>query len=286
MKQLREEYPNVAQMAQQWFQNQYGFDPRTELYAVTMFSRDYEPQNATVIVRADYNAEKVRGMLERGESLETTTWRDYKLQTVTLAKRPGEAQHEKSAQSDEKRDDGVHKKRMTVVLVDEETIVLGSSKQNAKAALKLLSGEGKSLQDQDSPLLAPVPEGALVHGAAVDLDQISRYEAILPALQQHDRVVYAFGTRDDGLFETLLLEGKSEQVAKQMQEVFEGLFAYEQLWAAENETLKNLIEDAEISRDGNRLTVNWEGDTEQVLSTLDALKKRGKQWMAAFSEGH
>ena len=125
-----------------------------------------------------------------------------------------------------------------------------------------------------------------MHGAAIDLDQISRYDAILPALQQHNRVVYAFGTRDDGLFETLLLEGKSEQVARQMQEVFEGLFAYEQLWAAENETLKNLIEDAEISRDGKRLTVNWEGETQQVLDTLDALKKRGKQWMAAFSGRH
>ena len=103
MKQLREEYSDVARMAQQWFQKRYGFDPRTELYAVTMFSRNYEPQDGTVIVRADYSTEKVLNKLEKNESLETTSWRDHTLRTVTLAKRRGEGHHEKSAAKKERR---------------------------------------------------------------------------------------------------------------------------------------------------------------------------------------
>ncbi len=281
IEEAREARPDLAKALRQWFEGQYGVDPRQDLRSVTLFSRSYRSYTGTVILHADYDPRKVEADLRKNDTLSTETWQGKTLYTVTLAKhRHGQGGGKRAGKHD--RSGG---KQMTIVLADEETIVLASSRKTAKQTLRLLAGDAPShaSQPQASQLLAGDWQGAAMYGAAVDLEAVEKSKAPLPVLSQHERITWTFRGRDGMLSEEARLVAKSPQVAKQVEQMVRGIVAYERLWAGDSKPLNTLIDGVSISREGKQVHVRWKAKNDVVLNAIDDLQKRFAHWKPAWT---
>ena len=266
MQKLRDRNPMLVRMIRDRLVQQYGIDLPEGMHSATLFSRDYRKYTGTVILQADYDAAKVEAKLKKATKYSVTQWQDHALHTVTLSKqKPGDP-------------DPSGDQEMTVVMVDDDTLLLASSVPNAQAALKLLAGESPSLEGQKSPLLSDSAKQAWIYGAAIDLGNLRQHDVSMPVLAQHEKIVWAVGKRNDKLFEEATFTGQSEPVAEKMQRVLDGLLAYGQLWASDSKPLTELYRDIEITREGSTTGFRWQGDADQVATALDDVFNRVDTW--------
>ncbi len=264
---LRNEKPMISKLAQNWMNKRYGIDPPKDLKSLTMFSRDYREYTGTVIVQADYGADKIETRLGKAMNHRQTQWQDHTLHTITLSEQ-------------KPSDDGPSgDEEMTIVMVDQDTLLFASSVSNAKEALKLLAGETPSLEGKDSPLLTGKRDDAWMHGAAINLDQLKKHPVAMPIIAQHQRIVWSFGKLPNGmLYEQADLVGQSEQIAQKMETVFDGIVAYEQLWAEGSEPMKSLVQNVEVTRDGKTTGFSWQGSSDEVVAAMDDIFDRIATW--------
>ena len=101
--------------------------------------------------------------------------------------------------------------------------------------------------------LTKIPEGAVFYGAAITLKKIARHDGVFPILQQHERVVYATGEHNGEVFEQATFVANSEEVAQRMDEAMNGAIALVTLWAADDENLKQIAQDVEVTRKGREV---------------------------------
>src|SRR6056297_3547398 len=197
----------------------------------------------------------------------TTKWQGHTLHTITLSK---QKPSDEGPSGDEE---------MTIVLVDEDTILLGSSVPNTQEALNLLDGEVASLANKDSKLLSDHFGHAWFYGAAIDLGDLENHPVAMPIIAQHDRITWSSGKNDDGmLYETADLVAQSEEVAKQMKTVLEGLVAYEKLWSSGSEPMTALMRNVEIHHDGKTTGFDWKGGPDQVVAAMGDVFDRLETW--------
>jgi hypothetical protein len=252
---------NFGALIRAWTKDMYGIELPDDLNSVTMYSRDYKEYTGTMIVKAKYAADKIERLLIQSPNHRASQWQDHTLHTVTLAKqqRPGQAGQQE----------------MTVVMVDPDTLLMASSVDKAQAVLKLLEGEGDSLEGKDSPLLGDRVEKAWIYGAAIDLKELEQHPASMPILSQHERICWSFGKQEDGrLYEEAKLVAQSPEVAEEMKKVIDGLVAYLKLFSDGNETLVSLIDNTEVKIEDKTTSFNWHGTQEEVLSAVGELMKR------------
>ncbi len=264
---VREAQPELTRQIRGWMQERYGIDLPNDLHSATMFSRSYGSYTGTIILQADYDAEKVEADILKDEQVQTAQWEGYTLYTWGVARqRPSSEPSETPNRAEEKQ--------VTVVMVDDETVVFTSSMEDAQSTLQLLAGDGESLHGTDSFLLAGASERAMMHGAAIDLQEIAESDVPMPVLRQHDRIRWTIGERDGMVYEDAVLIAQSEEVSEQMEQFLEGMLALGHLWAADSEPLKELLDASEIARDGKTIEAHWEADGDQVLAGLEELQRR------------
>ena len=172
-------------------------------------------------------------------------------------------------------------KQMTVILLKDK-VLFASSVEHGKEALKLLDGNGESLEEGKSPLVDNMPEETLMYGAAIELGKISQHELLFPVLRQHSRVTWAVGRKDDKLYEKTCLVAESDDVAEKMQRVAEGAVAYKKLWMIDSDASQKLLEDVTIKREGKELKIEWEGEPDTVHSALVDFGKYVSAWKQAM----
>lgn len=277
-QEIRNEKPNVMQFVHQWFQQQYGIDPPQDLHSLTMFSDDYRPYTGVVVVRADYDPSKVEAKLRKQSDLQTANFQNTTLYTVTLAKHQGKHSAASGQQDQASGHDHSGGKQMTVVMVDEDTLLLASSIDKAKETLQVLSGDSETLETSDSQLLANSADDALIYGAAINLQDISRHDIAMPVLQQHETIRFSFGQRNGMLYEQATLTAQSQEVAEKMKQVLEGLVAYKQLWAHGSDSFRSLVDSVKIDQQGNQASFTWQGDSDTVVAALDDVLPRVATW--------
>ena len=251
----------IGQMIQGWMKERYGIDLPEDLKSITMFSQDYKAYTGTVIVQANYSADKIESRLKEAPNHRTTKWQDLTLHTITLSKQ---------------KDDGPSgDQEMTVVLVDDSTLMLASSVDNAKEMLKLLQGDGQTLANQESQLLNNRAKNAWIYGAAIDLQELEQHPAAMPILTQHQRIHWSFGKQADGsLYEQAELVAQSSDVAQKMKKVVDGVIAYQSLWADDSQALNTLVDNTQVKTSGNTTSFMWQGSQEQVVAAVEDLFTR------------
>lgn len=279
---VREKRPQVVEGVRQWFQKRYGIDPREDLDSLTMFSETYESHTGTMILKAGYDRQKVQSDLEAKEGVETESWMDHTLYTINKEKMEAQKQQQgdpagrqpQEKGGPEKQDDRWRDHAITLVLVDDQTVIFASSAERAKEGVELLKGNYPSLKGKRGTLLDELPEGAILYGAAIKLDSISQREGIFPILRQHERIVWAIGQQNGEVYDTLTLVAQSPQVAEQMKTMAEGFVAFCNVWAADNETLSKLVKATEVSIDDRTVHVEWRGETGDVVAALEEIRQR------------
>ncbi len=259
---IRQQKPQATKGIRDWIKKRYGINPPEDLYSATAFSRDYRIYTGTVILRADYDPAKAESSLTKAMNHRTTAWQGHTLHTVTLSKQ-------------KPQDDGPSgDEEMTVVLLDEDTIVFGSSVPNLKKTVKLLSGDGETLAGTDSTLLDDTASSAWMYGAAIDLQQLKEHPVAMPILSQHERIVWSFGERDGKIYEQADLVARSPEVAKLTKKVLDGIVAYETLWSEGSKPMAAVMKGVRVTQDGKKSGFHWQGDSETVIAALgDALDR-------------
>jgi hypothetical protein len=178
-----------------------------------------------------------------------------------------------------------HQHEVTAVLIDGEKAVLAGSVDRAQKVVQLLEGEEPTLK-ADSKLIEDMADAAFAYGAAIDLQEISLHDRPFPILEQHKRIQWFTGERDDQMFETLVLVADRSKTAREMEKAMEGLIALGKIWAGDLDTLADLYDDTEIERDGSTVTVEWEGSIEDVMTALDELQPRLQAWKQYHEKMH
>lgn len=264
---IRDEKPGVSKLIQGWAKKRYGIDPSTDLKSMTLFSRDYREYTGTVIVHAEYDAAKMEDRLRKAMKHRTTKWKDHTLHTVTLSK-PDAADDAPAVDED-----------MTVVMVDQNTILLASSVAKAQESLQLLAGDAPSLKGKDSPLLTDKIDQAWCYGAAINLGDLKDHPVSMPIIEQHQQINWSLGEQPDGkLYEKAEFVARSEDVAKKMKIVLDGLVAFESLRAEGSEALMALIDNVEVKHDGKTTGFHWQGSSDQLVAALDEVFARMETW--------
>ncbi|EMI19937.1 hypothetical protein RMSM_03137 [Rhodopirellula maiorica SM1] len=275
LQKIRDEKPMLRKMVQGWMNKRYGIDPPEDLKSLTMFSRDYRQYTGTVVIQASYETDKIESRLRKATNHRTTQWQDHTLHTVTLSK---QKPSEQGPSGDEE---------MTVVMVDSDTILLASSVDNAKQALKLLSGDSPSLDGKDSPLLTDAIKNAWMYGAAINLGELKKHPVSMPILAQHQQINWSFGEQSDGmLYEQADFVAQSEEVAKQTKAILDGIVAYERLWSEGSEPMATLMENVEITHEGKTTGFRWQGSSDQVVAAMDDLFARMETWKPILMKNH
>jgi len=303
-EQIQRENSATADALKNWMQEKFGIDPPQELSGLTAFSSDYGDYAGSAIVNAKYDATKLETMLRKAKEHRTTDFNGHTIHVVTVEPEleqqgPGSARGTagQQARRNQQRSNQVAPERrrtatianqgfgeqleqqVSVVMVDQDTLVLASSEDNAKNTLQLLAGDAPSLDGADTPLLTDRVDKAWVYAAAIGLQQLKEVDIALPVLSQHERITWSFGKQGDNTFyERANLVAQSEDVASKMLTVVKGVIAYEELWAADNQSLQAVIDNAKIEQKGKEVRVQWQGEDNQVLAAMDVMAERVDAW--------
>lgn len=270
---IRDEKDSIRDMVQGWMSERYGIDLPGDLKAITMFSDDYQEYTGTVIVQAKYDASKIETRLKDAPKYKSSKSGDHTLHTFEISK----PMAGKGGQGE--KDSSVNSGEMTVVLVDDNTLLLASSESQAKDTLKLLSGDAESLEGKDTELLGDQFKSAWVYAAAIDLGELKQHPVAMPIITQHKRIEWSIGKQGDGnLYEQAELVAQSPEVAEKMKKVIEGVIAYQSLWAEGSEPLTKLMKNVEVQQQGDTASFMWSGSSDQVVAALDDVIGRMKEW--------
>jgi hypothetical protein len=164
-------------------------------------------------------------------------------------------------------------KTLTIALLNNKHIVVAPNPDRCKTVVSMLSGNEQSLA-ADSPLIENVSEGAFVYGAAINLEQIKRNDQVFPILSQHKRIVWTCGQRNGNMYEDVVLEGTSSEVAEKMKQIMEGYTALFSLWAGESKALVKMANGVEVTQEGSTVKAHWEADAETTVNAIDDVMNR------------
>ena len=248
---VREKHGHGITAARAWMIDKVGMDIREDVRGITFFTNTYEPEVGAMVLDASFDQEKVEALIEEEGDAETREWRGHTLYIMEKKDKPGET--------------------FVLALLDGESAVFASSVRQARRAIRVLEGRGESLADTDSGLIVDAPEGTVLYAAARDLDEI---ECELPIIQQHTRIVYLVGESDDEVFDQVMLEGEDEGVARNMHHVVNGFVSLVALWADDSDEIMQLVEDTEVTREGNVVTKAYRGSTESLIAAMEVIHER------------
>jgi hypothetical protein len=304
---IRTHRPEIVDQVRNWLTEHCGIDPRKDIESITLFGDNYEEHSGAAVFRGNYDVAKAESHLREKRNVTQTdqdgrtyfTWTmpaghgvldpmhqsgdtaaqgsEQRLNDGEESKKFTQDAATSDVQSSSSRPDNEGDRQVTAVLLDGKQAVLAGSLEQAREVVELLKGNEPTLKS-DSNLIAAVPEGAFVYGAAIDLGEISQHDRPFPILAQHESIKWYVGERDDEMFETLTLVANERRVAREMETALEGLIAFGKVWAGDLEMLKELYDDTDITRTRRTVEVDWQGDIEDVMAALDELQPRLQAW--------
>ena len=267
-------------------ENEFGFTAWDELRHVTLFATAYDADSVVAVAEADLPRNAVAAELKKKPAAETVRWRGHTLYTWEEPMKQGdEFGDDDDRQYGDRDGDGTPRtKTIAAALIEDGPAVFAKSLDRLKAAVDTIDGEGDSLDGKNSELLADVPDGASVYGAAVELGSIAQRDGVFPILRQHEKICYAIGHRDGKVFETVELVARDAGTAGRMQQFLKGLTALKEVYAADDPALSRLYDEVEVTRDGATLTAEFEADLDVVLGGLGAIADRMNRARDYFGE--
>jgi len=281
---VRENRRRLLMPVRMWLQNKYGIDLREGLDSVTLYGHNYEPHSGTLILRADYDRDKVQAKLESKPGVQKETRGEFTFYKVSTSKSPaslsttGRPQaSDTKASSRERQTQTIHQNDhpMTIVLVDSKTVVFASSDDAAQAAIALAKPRADAVAVKtDSPLLSHHTKGTILYGAARDLGEIKQRDGFFPVLSQHEQIYVSVGIQNEQVVKDVTLIARNTEVAENMQKAVEGLNAFGLVWAADSEALATVIKDREITREGKTVRIKGHSDRETVGNAAEELWER------------
>lgn len=189
-------------------QSLVGIDVTTQLHGITLYSRDARPDNAVLIIYADFDPEKLNNLALAAKDPQSTT-HDGKVIRSWLD------EHHKNQNGEPKRTYGA---------IDGNRLFLGRHESTVADALDVIGSSDTLATSKVFEQLGDLAQPVVFEAAAqrLDLPDSDPNAAIFRLARQMRLRV---GEADGQLHATLVLRAKDEQVAQQMNSIAQGLIA-------------------------------------------------------------
>jgi hypothetical protein len=227
-----------------------GVDPAKDLHGVTFYGTRLAQDTGVVIVHANFDANRLLGIVRGKPGYDATNYDSHALHAWTERKdTPGEH-------------------RVTGCILGPELLIVGRDAAEVRAALDVLGGKSAVLAASDSPLAGEVPEGAVVVASVTGLTE-AQVPFKSPIINQSELFWVALGERDGEVFGQLKFVAKSDEVAKQIEDIARGLRAMALLQHGSDDEAKRIIERLTVTMSQRTVQVEWRGAAEGVWKLIE-----------------
>ncbi len=152
------------------------------------------------------------------------------------------------------------------------TVVISKSQAEVEVARDLLSGKSPSLASTKTFSEFPSLSNSFVFlGIADTLNVPNPFQAKAKVLQMADGGQIALGERDQDMFLQLALRGKTAEVTRQIQQVFEGMLALVTLGQPEIPELMDLAKSTKVSSVDQVVSIQVQYPAAKVIAKMNDL---------------
>ena len=233
-----------------------GVDLAKDLHGITFYGRRLAEDTGVVIVHADFDANRLLGIVRGKPDYNATDYGNHTLHAWTERKdTPGEH-------------------TVTGCIFGPELLIVGRDADDVKAALDVLDGKSAVLAGSDSPLAGEVPEGAVVVASVAGLTE-AEVPFKSPIVKQSKLFRIALGEQDGEVYGQLKFVAKSDEAAEQVEDILLGLRALALLQHGSDEEARRIIERLTVTMSQRTVQAEWRGAAEGVWRLLEQeFKKR------------
>jgi len=238
-----------------------GMDPRKDLHDTTVYGLDTDKRNAVMIVHADANREFLTQMVERAPNHAKIAHGSYELHSWT---------HKGWSRDCSGPAVGAFFKDNIMVFARTQAVV--------KAALDVLDGSAKSVQDSDSMLAGRIRPGSILIARASVVDP----KTCCPVLKEGSAFRVALGENAGEIFYRATLQMKTATAAEQVKDVVKGFTSLASLKYGDDQKAMGLVNAIEIKTDAKACTIRWDAAADDVWQVMETAaskwEQRRKEW--------
>ena len=238
-----------------------GIDLKRDLHGVTSYGNRLAKNTGVVIFHANVDGPRLVGIAQRNPGYKATDFGKHTLHTWI------------------ERKDLPDEHTVTGCVFGPDLLIVGRDGADVKAALDVLDGKSAALAGSDSPLAGEVPEGAVFMARVAGLAELE-LPFKSPIVNESELLWAALGERDGPLgkgevFGQLKFVAKSDDLAKQVEDVVRGLRAMALLHHGSDEEAKKIVEGLKVTTSQRTVHVEWRGAAEGVWRLIEQeLKKQ------------
>lgn len=227
-------------------------DLRRDLHGITAYGKRFAQHEGVLLICARFKPEALQAKANWLPEHATVHHGRFEIHTWLEAKgKPDE-------------------RRVGAVFFRDDLMVFSPRVGDLKAALAVLVGEAPGLAG-DSPLAAPVPEGAAVVARAIRLCA-APVPFKSPLVTQSEAFSLAVGESNGQVFAEAQLTMKSSVAARLVKEIVEGICAMAVLQWSDDPSLAALLGRCEVRQADTRTTVVFRAPADEVWREVD------RQW--------
>lgn len=240
-----------------------GMDVRQDLHSLTFYGTKIAPDGVVLIVKADFDKARLEEKAKEAPNHQVSEYGDWKIHTWTHDKGKG------------------GEREVAGAFFKSDVLTFGSSVDEVKKALDLLSGKGDSLAKEDSALTADVPAGATFVARVVGLAG-AKLPTKSPALQKTKRISIAMGEHEGKAFFKGELVAEDQDTARQVKEIVEGGRAMITLQYGDDADAKALLNALEVQLSDKEVSVAISAGVEHIWQAA----KKGRAEMEKHQKAH
>ncbi len=245
------------------FQTIFNFDPRKQLHGLTLYGVGKAPEDGVLLVYADFDPERLLTLAKGAQDYHSTTYKQHVIHNWI---------------DDKKKAKGGVKPRVYAAIEGNRVVVLAQREARVAQALDVLDRAAPNLAGSGLfPQLGAGGSTSILQAAARKLDlPDSAPNAALFRLAKSARL--EVGETQGQMRATLNLEAGSEEVAKQMTSVGQGLIALMKL-QKDNPGSVKLAECLSLKQDGAGVAVSLAVPAADAIGLMkaDAARKAQKK---------
>ena len=257
--------------SKEWYQDKlgemiehYGWNPAEDLEGVSMYDSEYARHNGILALHVrNIDVEKIAACFKKMHpEAETETYRNRFISTWTDSS-PCRGEHSVSG-----------------CLATDSLMLVANDPQKIRSTIDVLDGESAALKET-SPLLDSFNQKALLACRAIDVPDQYQSQTRCPVLQRCRSATMFFSVDDNTMQLKYDLEANDEERASKMKGAVTGMRAMMGLRVGENELGKKMLDAVQITREGNHLLEEWQGNTaefEELAQTMKDKKWRKYDW--------
>jgi len=245
------------------FATVYSFHPIDDVRDVTVYGRGKDKDKAVALIDGRFEQEKLIAVVRMNAEHKEIPYGDIKLHCwLHEEKKKGEATPQ----------------MMYGCILKGRLVVMSSGLEAVKQAVDVLKGSAKNAAGRSFGLEVRTGSGVFFQAMATGVGEIVGKEKKAAVLRQTEELSLTIGENQEKVYCSLGLSARNNEVAQNVNKMLEGMIALATLAGEEQPKLAKLAGHLEPSREGKKVHLRFESDSQSVFDFLkDQWERNRKQ---------